>query len=97
MSSASLIFDTATAQQQIDELSGLLQSRFPEGIPSDLVRDFSGLLSDVILSDGGSALRTDGTIEIVQGLRFGARFESLRAAVLAGKFDRHESALSEAG
>jgi len=90
MSTASLIFDAAAAQTQMDELTELLQSRFPEGVPSQILRDFQGLLSDVILSDGGSTLGTDGTIEIVQGLRFGARFESFRAAILAGKFDVQE-------
>jgi hypothetical protein len=96
MSTASLRFNTAAAQTQMDELTELLQSRFPEGVPSQLLRDFQSLLSDVILSDNGSALGTDGTVEILQGLRFGSRFESFRAAILAGKFDIHDGrALSE--
>ena len=89
MFTASLNFDTSVAQTQLDDLTALLKSRFPSGIPNQLIGDFQSLLSDVILSDNGSTLGTDGTVEILQSLRFGSRFENLTAAIRAGKFDVH--------
>lgn len=90
MSTARLSFDTSAAQAQLDDLTTLLKSRFPSGIPNQLISDFCGLISDVILTDGGSTVGTDGTVKVLQRLRFGSRFESLTAAILAGEFDVQE-------
>jgi hypothetical protein len=40
---ASLKFDTSKLTEQLEELAGLLKSRFPEGIPHEIIRDLSSL------------------------------------------------------
>jgi len=87
----SLILDTSIAERQLSELMDLLKSRFPKGIPNELVSNFAGLSLDIFFTDRRSTLGADGSIEVFQGFRFGSGFESLRTAILAGKWDIHIS------
>lgn len=87
MQRVTVTIDASEAERQMDEFSELLQSRFLDGIPDQLIRMATELRDDIILTDSSSTLRTDGTIEIVQRFRFGSRLENLRAAILAGEFD----------
>jgi hypothetical protein len=89
-----LRFDTAALLGQLNEPIELLKTRFPEGIPNQIISDIQGLSFDIVLSNYGSAVIADGTVEVLQGLRFGSRCEDFRAALLAGKFRVHEASNS---
>lgn len=91
---ARLRFHTAALSGQLNELIELLKTRFPEGIPSQIISDLQGLSLDIVLSHHSSAVIADGTVEVLKGLRFGSRFEDFRAALLAGKFGVHEASNS---
>ncbi|MGA2300008.1 MAG: hypothetical protein ABSG77_04845 [Candidatus Acidiferrum sp.] len=85
----SLFLDTSEAKKQLDELMELLKSRFPGGIPDELISDLASLTFDLVFTDSRSALGANGTKEVFQGFRFGSSFELFRAAVLTGKWDIH--------
>jgi hypothetical protein len=92
----SLSFDTSEMTSQLNQFSELLMSQFPNGVPNELIENLLSLAFDVMFTEGRSTLRTDGILEVVHGLRLGTSFESLRAAVLAGKWDVHrEPTLAE--
>ena len=82
----SLIFDATEVERQIKELSELIQARFPNGIPDQFLRHFTGISLDVVFSNHSSTLMADGTIELLQGFRLGSCFENLRATIIASKF-----------
>ena len=77
-----LVVDTSIAEQQISELVQLIKSRFPKGVPRHVLSDLKSLSLDVVFSDHSSTLRADGTVKVIQRLRFGSRFESFRTALL---------------
>jgi hypothetical protein len=84
-SKAILMFDVTEVQGQIRELVELVQVQSIEGVPDSLLGNLDRLSLDVICGECRSAVRADGTIEIVQGFRLGSSFERLRAAILADK------------
>jgi len=80
----SLGFDVSEISKQASEMAELLNNTsFPEGFPSDLTT----ALFDVVLSDAGAALSTDGTKQVLIRLNFGSRFEQFMAALRTGKPD----------
>jgi hypothetical protein len=86
---ASFAFDTTELKEQLTELRGLLESRFPKGIPNEIVGQLASLSLDFVLSDNRSATIADGTVEIFNTLRLGLRFDDLRTALRTGKFEVH--------
>src|SRR4051812_26528629 len=95
MYGVTLAMDTSIAEQHMHELIQLLESRFPKGIPRQILSDLKSLSLDVVLSNNGSTLLADGTVKVLQRLRFGREFEIFRAALYAGEIDHarilHES------
>ena len=83
----SLAFDTSAIQCQLSELIELLKSRFSESIPDEFIRYVQSLSLDVIFLERSSAVCTDGSRSIIQGISFGSGFERLRAALLAGDWN----------
>jgi hypothetical protein len=83
--SCSLVFDASILREQAQEIAALL--KVFEDVPSDLRGSIEEMLSDVVLRDCTTALRADGTHELIQSLRFGNTFECLRATLLARKRD----------
>jgi hypothetical protein len=81
----SIAFDTTGVEKQVAELSDMLRHVFPDGIPNDLVENIPRLLLDVVLSDGGTALGTDGIGQRLITLKIGSGFEHLMAALRTGK------------
>src|ERR1035438_3322478 len=80
----SLGFDASEIAKQACEMAELLNNAsLPEGFPSDL----TATLFDVVLSDGGTTLSTDGTKEVLIRLHFGSKFEELMTALRTGKLD----------
>jgi hypothetical protein len=86
----SVFFDTTKIIEQLDELKRLLESRFPQGIPDKILSDLLGLSLDVVFTDSRTTSSADGTIKIVQGMRFGTCFERLGATILAFERDVHK-------
>ncbi len=74
-----LIFDTSTIEGQ------LLETRFFEGLSSDILRDFPGLTFDIVLSEGATALDADGTNEVFVGLGLRSSREHFRTAARTDK------------
>jgi hypothetical protein len=87
-----LSFDTSEIAKQLNELAELLVSRFPDGIPNEILSNFASLSFDVVFADNRSTLNANGTIKISNRLRLGSGFEHLRATVLAGEWNAHEEA-----
>ena len=83
--SFSVAFDTSEVECKLAELSDTLGHVFPDGIPNELVENLPRLLSDVLLSDSGSALGADGIRERLITLRLGSGFQDVMAALRAGK------------
>jgi len=81
----SLAFDTSEVERQVAELSATLGHVFPDGIPDELVENLPRLLSDVVLSDSGTTLGTDGIRERLVTLGLGSGFEHVMTALRAGK------------
>jgi len=81
----SLNIETSAIAEQSKEMAELLQTCFPEGIPSDLLSYLKRLFLNIVISDGTSTLGTSGTNEITVRLNFGSDFESFIAALRARK------------
>lgn len=81
----SLVFDQSAIERKIEELTEALQVTFSEGIPSNVIDDLKGLLSNVLVSYRSTAVDADGTDKILVSLDFGDGFERLIAALRAGK------------
>lgn len=81
---AKLSFDSSEAQRQLSELTELLSARFSDGIPDFLLSDLAELSNDLVFAELRSTVRTDGILEIVQGFRFGAKFDHIFATLRAG-------------
>src|SRR5208283_2625090 len=80
----SLGFDVSEISKQASEMAELLNNAsFPESFTSDL----TAMLFDVVLSDAGTTLSTDGTKQVLIRLNFGSRFEKLMTALRTGKLD----------
>jgi phosphotransferase system HPr-like phosphotransfer protein len=77
--------DTSEAKAQIDELNQLLSLRFPDGIHDQFISDFSEFSKDIVLTDDGSTVTADGTIEVLQRLRFGPSFERFMTTIRTAK------------
>jgi hypothetical protein len=86
----SLSFDTTEITAQLDDLEELPESRFPEGVPSQILSDLSGLGLDVVFTDSRTAPGANGALEIFQALRLARSFERFRTTVLALEGDVHE-------
>lgn len=87
---AKLQFDMSEADQQIAEMSALLEST-PEGLRQrafDLVSGYiEHLGTDVVAGQDVATTQADGTIEVCCRLRLGGGFERLLSALRAGEVD----------
>jgi hypothetical protein len=82
------VFDDSAIKEQARELSDLLNSSFPEGIPEHLVSDIHSLSSEVVLSYGTPTVGADGISQTLIALRLGSSFERLMTAMRAGEGNR---------
>lgn len=62
----------------------LLKTRFPEGVPSELIDNLASLSRDIVFTDSCSTFGANSTMKVFQGFRFGSSFERIRTAILAG-------------
>jgi hypothetical protein len=62
-----------------------MQAGFPKGIPNEIGSDFSGLLSNVLVSYGGTAVRADESI--VERFYLCDGFERLNATLVTGNLN----------
>ncbi|PWC10644.1 hypothetical protein B4923_16110 [Brenneria roseae subsp. americana] len=84
-----VVLDTADIDRKVEELAGLIKSRFPDGAPDFLDSHLSSVCDDIILTDGPPATGADGTDQIVQRVDFGRRFDDLATAIRTGNFNAH--------
>ena len=87
-----IVFDTSEAETQAHELSQLLETDAndllgSDGLLDDLVESILRLPFNVILRDGGTAIGTDGILEKRFFIRGDSLFDSLLAALRAGKWN----------
>lgn len=87
----SLVFETSGLSDQAKELAALLED-VPESVTPDLRSRLKDMLFDVVVADGSTTLSADGTLEVLQRLRFGDSFKVLRAALLARKCNHNHVA-----
>jgi hypothetical protein len=80
-------FDVSEINMQLNELVGLVHSRLLESIHDQLLGQLSSLSFDIVFGDSSSTLLADGTIELLQRLRFGSRFEDAMAAFRTAKIE----------
>lgn len=83
----SIKFDATEAEEQWKGLKDALKSRqLRRPFPDKLVHALNQLSSDILFRKGSTTLRTDGVRDVLIRVRFGASFENLRSAILAGEF-----------
>lgn len=85
--SASISIDTREAQSQLDSLISLLELKFGslQSVPERIYEEILAVAKDIVFADSPSAGGTG--LDIVYGVRFGAKYELLTAAIRAGEFD----------
>ncbi|MGB0121898.1 MAG: hypothetical protein WA419_01680 [Silvibacterium sp.] len=78
-------FDTSLLESRIEEFmcSGELETL--QCLPDGVIRDFPGVLPDILFRECTATLGADGTTHIVHSLDFSGDLEGLRAAVWAAK------------
>ncbi|WP_145536946.1 hypothetical protein [Yersinia alsatica] len=92
-----LSLDTTLLNVKIKQLTDLIKSRFPEGVPEGIDSQLTSLSNDIVFIDGPSTVKTTGINQIVQRVDFGFSFDALTAAIRAGNFDFHKSSSSDVG
>jgi len=87
-----IVFDTAEAEVQVDELYSLLKSNANDfllgasgALPDDLIENILRLPFGVVLRDGGTAIGADGILEKRFFIRADSLFEDFMSALRAGK------------
>lgn len=85
--SASISIDTREAQSQLDSLISLLELKFGslQPVSERINQELFAVAKDIVFADSPSAGSTG--LDIVYGVRFGAKYELLTAAIRAGEFD----------
>ncbi|EKP1132991.1 hypothetical protein MC52_019340 [Klebsiella michiganensis] len=84
---ASISVDTSEAQSQLDSLISLLELKFGslQPVSERINQELFAVAKDIVFADSPSAGCTG--LDIVYGVRFGAKYELLTAAIRAGEFD----------
>ena len=84
---ASISVDTSEAQSQLDSLISLLELKFGslQPVSERINQELFAVTKDIVFADIPSAGSTG--LDIVYGVRFGAKYELLTAAIRAGEFD----------
>ena len=84
---ASISVDTSEAQSQLDSLISLLELKFGslQPVSERINQELFAVAKDIVFADSPSAGSTG--LDIVYGVRFGAKYEVLTAAVRAGEVD----------
>lgn len=84
---AAISVDTSEAQSQLDSLISLLELKFGslQSVPERIYEEILAVAKDIVFADSPSAGGTG--LDIVYGVRFGAKYELLTAAIRAGEFD----------
>ena len=84
---ASISVDTSEAQSQLDSLISLLELKFGslQSVPERIYEEILAVAKDIVFADSPSAGCTG--LDIVYGVRFGAKYELLTAAIRAGEVD----------
>lgn len=84
---ASISVDTSEAQSQLDSLISLLELKFGslQPVSERINQELFAVAKDIVFADSPSTGSTG--LDIVYGVRFGAKYELLTAAIRAGEFD----------